>query len=34
MRVPQGPGLGIDPDPAMIARYRTHTSMPANESFK
>ena len=26
MRVPQGPGLGIDPDPAMIARYRTHTS--------
>jgi L-alanine-DL-glutamate epimerase-like enolase superfamily enzyme len=27
MRVPQGPGLGVDPDPALIARYRTH---PAN----
>jgi D-galactarolactone cycloisomerase len=24
MRVPQGPGLGADPDPEMIARYRTH----------
>src|SRR5207244_571655 len=24
MRVPQGPGLGADPDPAQIARYRTH----------
>jgi D-galactarolactone cycloisomerase len=24
MRVPQGPGLGVDPDPALIARYRTH----------
>ena len=24
MRVPQGPGLGADPDPALIARYRTH----------
>ena len=23
MRVPQGPGLGVDPDPALIARYRT-----------
>ena len=23
-RVPQGPGLGHDPDPALIARYRTH----------
>ena len=23
-RVPQGPGLGCDPDPALIARYRTH----------
>ncbi|MGB9367894.1 MAG: mandelate racemase/muconate lactonizing enzyme family protein [Xanthobacteraceae bacterium] len=23
-RVPQGPGLGADPDPALIARYRTH----------
>ena len=22
--VPQGPGLGCDPDPAVIARYRTH----------
>ena len=22
--VPQGPGLGCDPDPALIARYRTH----------
>ena len=26
MRVPQGPGLGADPDPALIARYRTHAS--------
>jgi L-alanine-DL-glutamate epimerase-like enolase superfamily enzyme len=26
MRVPQGPGLGADPDPALIARYRTHSS--------
>jgi L-alanine-DL-glutamate epimerase-like enolase superfamily enzyme len=26
MRVPQGPGLGADPDPALIARYRTHPS--------
>jgi L-alanine-DL-glutamate epimerase-like enolase superfamily enzyme len=25
MRVPQGPGLGADPDPALIARYRTHS---------
>jgi D-galactarolactone cycloisomerase len=24
MRVPQEPGLGVDPDPALIARYRTH----------
>jgi len=24
MRLPQGPGLGADPDPALIARYRTH----------
>jgi D-galactarolactone cycloisomerase len=24
LRVPQGPGLGADPDPALIARYRTH----------
>jgi D-galactarolactone cycloisomerase len=24
MRVPQEPGLGADPDPALIARYRTH----------
>ena len=24
MVVPQGPGLGADPDPALIARYRTH----------
>jgi D-galactarolactone cycloisomerase len=24
MRVPQGPGLGCDPDPELIARYRTH----------
>ena len=24
MRVPQGPGLGADPDSALIARYRTH----------
>lgn len=24
MRVPQGPGLGVDPDPALIARYRAH----------
>ena len=24
MRVPQGPGLGVDPDPALVARYRTH----------
>ena len=24
MRVPQAPGLGVDPDPDMIARYRTH----------
>jgi L-alanine-DL-glutamate epimerase-like enolase superfamily enzyme len=23
-RVPQGPGVGHDPDPALIARYRTH----------
>jgi L-alanine-DL-glutamate epimerase-like enolase superfamily enzyme len=27
LRVPQAPGLGVDPDPALIARYRTH---PAN----
>ena len=26
MRVPQGPGLGVDPDPALIARYRTHAA--------
>ena len=25
MRVPQGPGLGADPDPALIARYRMHS---------
>jgi L-alanine-DL-glutamate epimerase-like enolase superfamily enzyme len=25
MRAPQGPGLGADPDPALIARYRTHS---------
>jgi L-alanine-DL-glutamate epimerase-like enolase superfamily enzyme len=25
-RVPQGPGLGCDPDPELIARYRTHES--------
>jgi L-alanine-DL-glutamate epimerase-like enolase superfamily enzyme len=25
MRVPQGPGLGADPDPGLIARYRTHS---------
>jgi L-alanine-DL-glutamate epimerase-like enolase superfamily enzyme len=24
MRLPQGPGLGVDPDPALVARYRTH----------
>ncbi len=24
MRVPQAPGLGVDPNPDMIARYRTH----------
>jgi D-galactarolactone cycloisomerase len=24
MTVPDGPGLGCDPDPAIIARYRTH----------
>jgi L-alanine-DL-glutamate epimerase-like enolase superfamily enzyme len=24
LRVPEGPGLGCDPDPAVIARYRTH----------
>lgn len=24
MRVPQAPGLGVDPDPALIACYRTH----------
>lgn len=24
MRVPQAPGLGADPDPALIARYRAH----------
>lgn len=24
MAVPQGPGLGCDPDPAVIAKYRTH----------
>jgi L-alanine-DL-glutamate epimerase-like enolase superfamily enzyme len=24
LRVPQAPGLGADPDPALIARYRTH----------
>lgn len=24
MRVPQGVGLGVDPDPALVARYRTH----------
>ena len=23
-RVPQAPGLGCDPDPALVARYRTH----------
>jgi D-galactarolactone cycloisomerase len=23
MAVPQGPGLGCDPDPAVIAKYRT-----------
>ena len=27
LRVPQAPGLGVDPDPELIARYRTH---PAN----
>jgi len=26
MLVPQGHGLGADPDPALIARYRTHSS--------
>jgi D-galactarolactone cycloisomerase len=26
LRVPQGPGLGCDPDPALVARYRTHDS--------
>ncbi len=26
MRVPPGAGLGADPDPALIARYRTHSS--------
>ena len=26
MVVPQAPGLGADPDPALIARYRTHAS--------
>jgi L-alanine-DL-glutamate epimerase-like enolase superfamily enzyme len=25
MRVPHGAGLGADPDPALIARYRTHS---------
>ena len=25
MRWPEEPGLGVDPDPALIARYRTHT---------
>ena len=30
MRVPQGPGLGADPDPALIARYRTHSSTIIN----
>jgi len=29
MRVPQGAGLGADPDPALIARYRTHSSTGA-----
>jgi L-alanine-DL-glutamate epimerase-like enolase superfamily enzyme len=24
MAVPQGPGLGCDPDPAVLAKYRTH----------
>jgi L-alanine-DL-glutamate epimerase-like enolase superfamily enzyme len=24
LRVPQAPGLGVDPDPALVARYRTH----------
>lgn len=24
LAVPQGPGLGADPDPALVARYRTH----------
>jgi L-alanine-DL-glutamate epimerase-like enolase superfamily enzyme len=24
MRVPHGPGLGVDPDPVLVARYRTH----------
>jgi D-galactarolactone cycloisomerase len=24
MRLPQGPGLGADPDPVLVARYRTH----------
>lgn len=24
LRVPQGPGLGVDPDPELIARYRRH----------
>jgi L-alanine-DL-glutamate epimerase-like enolase superfamily enzyme len=27
MRIPQGPGLGAEPDPALIARYRTHASV-------
>jgi L-alanine-DL-glutamate epimerase-like enolase superfamily enzyme len=26
MRVPQAPGLGCDPDPALVERYRTHAS--------
>jgi L-alanine-DL-glutamate epimerase-like enolase superfamily enzyme len=30
MLVPQGPGLGADPDPALIARYRTHTPTVIN----
>jgi L-alanine-DL-glutamate epimerase-like enolase superfamily enzyme len=30
MAVPQGPGLGADPDPALIARYRTHAPTVIN----
>ena len=26
IRVPDGPGLGIDPDPAFIKKYRTDTA--------